>query len=431
MILNWILVSIFTLAFLATDVTLAQLSSVETKAQFLCNSVFKKGDLKYVENFSAQFIKAVPEISFNALRTEIIEAIGECQQSQAVTAGATAGKFEFKSSQKRSVIVNFAVDRDQKISGFLIKEVLFPDVILNDWSQIEKHLQSLSGKISFSVKNSTGARGVGYNDLLPQPIGSGFKLYVLGALAARIQSGQLTWEQPLSIRSDWKSLPSGIMQDWAVGTSSPLKTFADYMIRYSDNTATDHLIQFLGRDKVSESLKLMGNRSLDLNSPFLTTLEFFKLKWAAPVALTEKYKTATLIERTKILNQEVASISSSQVGQNGVSMASPSNIHSIEWFGSTEDLCRAMFHLKDQKAPEVLDTLSKNTPFIESNSVWSYRGYKGGSEAGVLSMTYLLKKTSSDWICVSMAWSHESQTINQWVAFDLIKKVLQFSETNL
>lgn len=47
----------------------------------------------------------------------------------------------------------------------------------------------------------------------PAPLGSVFKLYLLTALAASIQSGELAWTDEIVIRDDLKNLPTGIIQD--------------------------------------------------------------------------------------------------------------------------------------------------------------------------------------------------------------------------
>src|SRR5579884_2199081 len=79
----------------------------------------------------------------------------------------------------------------------------------------------------------------------PLALGSEFKLYVLGELAHQIQEGKLSWDQPLAIHEDWKSLPGGFMQFQPAGATFPLWWYAEEMIAISDNTAADHLIHTL------------------------------------------------------------------------------------------------------------------------------------------------------------------------------------------
>src|SRR5690606_13879886 len=67
----------------------------------------------------------------------------------------------------------------------------------------------------------------------------------------------------------------------------------------------------------------------------------------------------------------------------------------IEWFFTTEELARVI----ESMAYEPL--LSINDALATQND-WEYVGFKGGSEPGVLNMTYFLKKNgSNDYYSVS------------------------------
>ncbi|WP_192784103.1 serine hydrolase [Nonomuraea angiospora] len=131
-----------------------------------------------------------------------------------------------------------------------------------------------------------------------RPIGSAFKLYVLGALAQAVAEGRLSWNERLAIRDDHKSLPSGTLQNRPAGTMLALSEYADHMISISDNTATDHLIHRLGRDAVRRQLSLFGHREPDANVPILTTKAFFQLKAASDQDRTRQYLALPAHRRT-------------------------------------------------------------------------------------------------------------------------------------
>jgi hypothetical protein len=115
-------------------------------------------------------------------------------------------------------------------------------------------------------------------------IGSAFKLYVLDALGQVIESGKASWNQKLAIRSAWKSIPSGEMQNEPAGKRFSLLHYAQQMIAISDNTATDHLIRLLGRSAVEKAFVRLGNRSAKRNVPLLTTRELTVLTLDGPPA---------------------------------------------------------------------------------------------------------------------------------------------------
>ena len=268
------------------------------------------------------------------------------------------------------------------------------------------------------------------NANVAKPLGSGFKLYILGALADEIANGKLKWTEKYPIRSKSKSLPSGKMQNWEEGLLVTLKEYADSMISISDNTATDHLHTILGRNLVEGQLTVMKNSHPELNKPLINTAEFFKLKWAAKKSLIRSYINGSAAKKRKLLSSSIKNIALSEVGTNGVSANTPSFINEIEWFGSTSSMCSGMKVLLDKNSPEVLDTLSISTPQIDAKAskFWSYAGFKGGSEPGVFTTTYLLKAKNGKWGCLSLALSDEGQNINETVAFAFVKSLLKYSQ---
>src|SRR5215217_5461462 len=109
-------------------------------------------------------------------------------------------------------------------------------------------------------------------------VGSTFKLYVLGELARQIEAGEASWDEPLALRADLKSLPSGSMLYEPDGSVFPLVTYAEHMVEESDNTATDHLIDRLGRENIERMMATMGHADPSRNTPLLMTREWFAIK---------------------------------------------------------------------------------------------------------------------------------------------------------
>ncbi len=105
----------------------------------------------------------------------------------------------------------------------------------------------------------------------PLAVGSTFKLYVLLSLVDHILSGEVTWASEVAIRDRWKSLPFGTMQDEPQGALFSLYAFAENMISASDNTATDHLIYTLGRERVETTWRAAQHHPSSLNTPLFST----------------------------------------------------------------------------------------------------------------------------------------------------------------
>jgi hypothetical protein len=227
------------------------------------------------------------------------------------------------------------------------------------WAALDARLAGLGPRVAFAAAEIDGECRIvhGLDADTQRPIGSAFKLYVLGALAQAIADGRASWDEPLEIRDEWKSLPSGTLQNHPAGTVFPLSEFAALMISISDNTATDHLIHRLGRDAVERQLSRFGHARPEANVPFLTTKAFFRIK--AP---------------------------------SGQLWPQPKDIDEVEWFASPSDICRAYAGLLRFDRTEVGNALSRNDDGLDLDtaafpSVW----YKGGSEPGVVTLHYLAR----------------------------------------
>ena len=108
-------------------------------------------------------------------------------------------------------------------------------------------------------------------------VGSAFKLGVLAALRDEIEAGARNWSDVVQLRDRHRSLPSGDLRNWPEGAPLTLQTAATLMIAESDNTATDLLIDTLGREAVAAALG---------QDDVLTTREAFALM-ADPEAASE------------------------------------------------------------------------------------------------------------------------------------------------
>jgi len=66
-----------------------------------------------------------------------------------------------------------------------------------------------------------------------------------------------------------------------------------------------------------------------------------------------------------------------------------------------------------------------NTGLDMETGNFFYAGYKGGSEPGVLNMTWLLKSKSNAWYCLSASWNNEKKNLDENKFFELVQSVLR------
>ena len=260
-----------------------------------------------------------------------------------------------------------------------------PEVATVEEAVAELEMQGTVRFLAASVDDGecTSVEGTDSNDQMP--LGSIFKLYVLQAVVVGVESGELSWDQPVLIRDELDSLPSGTTQDVPAGTELSVRELAELMISISDNTATDHLIDLVGREAVEQAVVDSGHSDPQLNVPFLTTRELFVLKFTASESERADFIASSVEEKRATLD-EMASWSLPSLTEVS-SVTEPIEIETLEWFGSPTDVCRVLVQLRNDSEAERILALNPGVPDAEGR--WTYLGYKGGSEWGVLAMAWI------------------------------------------
>lgn len=301
-----------------------------------------------------------------------------------------------------------------------------------DFGTIWSSLANESGFLVSELTSSSATPIAGADETRPFAIGSQFKIFVLGALALAIESGHMSWDDKLAIRDDWKSLPSGDTQNLPAGTELTLHDFAAKMISISDNTAADHLLLHLGRTNVETAMARMGMANPRLNSPFLTTRELFALKLVADHTLVDEYVRADSLGRVGLL-PEIDALTPSLA--SAVGWVAPRRIDQIEWFASCNDLANAFAWLANRgsgsKLAPLLDILRINPGVALDAKTWPYIGFKGGSEPGVLTTTWLLRSATGRGFIVSSALNDASRAIDESTAIDAMTKAINLLAKSL
>jgi beta-lactamase class A len=250
-----------------------------------------------------------------------------------------------------------------------------------------------------------------------RPLASAFKLYVLGALADAVHEKDASWSQTLAIHDEWKSFPSGDLQNLPAGTPLPLSTYADKMISISDNTAADHLIHFLGQDAVTEQLRAFGMAGPLADEPFLTTRELFQLKLNNFPSLADAYTSLDRRDRLDYLSEQIDPLPLPPIPP----WPEPRAIDTVEWFGSPSDICRAYAGLQQQAKDPALSGVDHALSITDGGlgldpHQWSRVWYKGGSEPGVLTLNYLATTADGRTFVVSAMASNPTTVFDETYA---------------
>ncbi|CAN5748047.1 serine hydrolase [soil metagenome] len=217
------------------------------------------------------------------------------------------------------------------------------------------------------------------------PIGSIFKLYVLAALVDAVDAGDIDWSDDIVISEELKSVPTGVLQNEDAGETFTVREVAEAMIALSDNTATDHLIDALGRESVEAAFAAWGMAEPDRNIPLLNTLELTALKIGPAAGLADQWLDSDEAERREII-QQISDLTPADLPL--AEFDRPIRPDEIEWFATPEDLCRVLTALVDRGEP-ITSILSINPGIPDPAALFSTISFKGGSEPGLVAMSWL------------------------------------------
>jgi hypothetical protein len=364
------------------------------------------GTVPATDVFAPSFLSAVPESQLQTIVEQLVVQNGKLLSVDELKyRGDGAISFDLVFEQARAAaILQLSDEAPYQATGFRITGV--------------RRIDDAPQKILADFIALPGSKGFGIYILGeggPQPvlsnrptaelaIGSTFKLYVLSALGREIKAGRRHWDDVVKL--DAHSVPSGQMQDWPIGTPVTLQTLATMMISISDNTATDVLMRTLGRDALAAEVTASGHSDPSKMLPMLKTVELFALKSGDPARILA-YTAADDAGQAKLLDQWA------QTADGVSTRPGPVAIDSIEWFASPQDIANIYSRLRDLGDPVVMDILKVDalTPGNE-NDYWDYLGYKGGSETGVINLSWLLKDKADRWFVVSASWNDPAKPVD-------------------
>lgn len=422
---------IFALVLTLLSAKASNVNSFQAQADFICSQINDSPKFDYNKSFAASFQQKISYENLVSIFQNIAKEDGAC--SQAVIVNITAAKAKVKLITNTNVQkVEFSLDKDNLINSLFFSGLLNPKGIIKNEADLKSKLLNYGVLTGLSLNNfSTKKSVISINNKQRIGLGSEFKLYVLNKLAATISENIHSWNEQLTLKEELKSFPSGTLQNEPAGTPLSLQQYAGLMISISDNTATDHLIDLLGKPSIESSLHGI-NSYLSENSPFMMTMDLFRTKTLSTDE-ARNYLLSSSEQKITILNNLKQKYTDpKKLAEDLSSWDAPKHITSLEWFANTDDICSVMEELqrKSEKDPMILQVLSINTPFYWSDSndpYFDYVGYKGGSEPGVLTMTFLVKTKKQEWACLSMAINDQVKNLNEDEVMDFYHSALVYA----
>lgn len=343
--------------------------------------------------FIPSFLEQVPPVQIQGVLSEISSNLGEFQGVR-----ETVNGFEVQFTGG-TVPAQIRLTTEGQIAGLFFQPPSIPVTLdeaipLLESSPYDTNLLVMQDGTELSAVNAE----------VPLAVGSSFKLAVLAALKNQIDAGTLSWDTVVELQPDLKSLPSGMVQDWPDGSQVTLDTLATLMISISDNTATDVLIQSIGRETV-EALT-------DLNRPFLSTKEAFTLKNPENARLLRRYRNGDVDARRRVIQE----LGDRPLPGKSTFSSTPAEVD-VEWFFTPRELCNLMETVADLPAMQI-------NPGAANPNDWEQIAFKGGSEPGVLNLTTQLQNAQGQTYCVSATWNSTEQPLNEEVLTQLYRSII-------
>lgn len=324
--------------------------------------------------FTAGFLAGASVAAVTSIVVKLIDRHGPYQHTTKINDGWVVRL------RDAEVPVRCALDGHGRFAGLLFQPAV------RTTGTIEDHVRAIAalpGRSAVLV-TTDGRTRFEHGSAVPLAVGSAFKLAVLHAVAVACEDWRLSWDRVVSLDPAWRSLPSGILQDWPEGTPLTIAALANFMISVSDNTATDALIHLVGRANV-EAISAR-------NTPFLTTREAFILKGGDNGAMRRDWLVADATGRRALLDH---SADMPLPRSDGLAREVTAE---VEWFFTTQELC-ALLEATQHLAP------FRISAGMVPGRQWSSVAYKGGSEPGVLNLSALVVAESGQHHCVVATWN--------------------------
>jgi len=391
---------------------------VDRQAAALC-SRFATPD-RAAELLAPSFLSQVPAAQVAAIFGDYRQRAGRCVDVQRTEGEESSARYQLRFEKGFGVSMAVSVDprEPHQVVGLWLGN---PVQAYADLQAIVAEMRALPGTVSFLVADVDATGLHPRASLAPKrqlAIGSAFKLWVLAELVRSIEAGEHRWDEVAFLTAGGKSLPSGMLQDWPEGSPLTVQTLATLMISRSDNTATDNLIRLLGRERIEATMRAVGHAEPARNEPFLTTRELFLLKDEAAGA---GFLAREVDGRREYLDDIVAQLDPKEAP----TLVRPTRIDAIEWFASAHDLANVLDWLrkKGEQDAVVRQVLSVNAGIDAARTGRTWVGFKGGSEPGVLNLSFVLEDPRGVQVVVA-TWNDPQANLEENRLIGLVERAL-------
>jgi hypothetical protein len=368
--------------------------------------------------FAPSFLAEIPATKIRELAEQLIKQNGAVRGIASITRNdGYDGRFTL-TYERASASISMVLSKTapHQVIGLQVQSVRQTD---DSVAKLERDIRALPGQAGLAVTPLGREPILSVKNDAPLAIGSVFKLWLLAEAARQVNSGKRNWSDV--IRLGPPSLPSGIVQDWPLGSPMTLHTLATLAISISDNSASDTLLHALGRANVDAMVSRAGHGNPAITLPVLSTVQAFALKTDEAADLRQVWDRGDVRERARLLSRSTLRLQLKSVDRSQFA-GKPRFIDTVEWFASPADMARLLNWLRLNGGKEALGIMGVTSPLLKDDAArFSSVGFKGGSEIGVIAVALLLETKRGDWYAVTGAWNDPTAPVDE-VRFDALMK---------
>lgn len=394
-------------------------ASLTARANELVGLIAGTGDFQAY--FSPAFHAALPKDKWDAVAAQLAAQLGKPLAVESVTPVSPYTAMLRIKFERGIANAQIAVD---PVAPHQVVGLLFTGVELagDSFDKVVADFKALPGGSGFGVYVLGGATPTliaGLDADQAAPLGSAFKLWVLGELARSVSAGERQWADVVPVGAP--SLPSGMTQSWPAASPVTLQTLATLMISISDNTATDTLVTLEGT-KLDGFVAMAGSPGL---APMLTTRQMFAIKSTPNADLAKAWAaTPAPAARRTLLTANAARLATTTVDPS-MFAGKPVAIDTLEWFASPLDTSKVLDWLRVKGGTTALAIMAVN-PGVDqgTRAKFDYFGFKGGSEPGVITLNFLVKRKDGRWLAVAGNWHRSDAGVDTTTFGQLMTRAL-------
>ncbi|MGB0513215.1 MAG: serine hydrolase, partial [Wenzhouxiangellaceae bacterium] len=178
----------------------------------------------------------------------------------------------------------------------------------------------------------------------PRALGSIFKTWVLGGVAEAVSDGSVMRADTLALDAAERAA-GGTLNNEPLGTLVSVQDMATLMMGISDNTATDHLHELVGRVAVGDFMQGSGVADPNLLLPFLNISEQFHVFTRFDLATALSYVNGSEAFQQAFLNSDIEPLGPSF--PINFPFFHDSLLTSGTWRATPRDICRTLGALRE------------------------------------------------------------------------------------